>query len=118
MTDFPFDRLRRWPDVEAANLFASDATDRLILDLADEALAAAAPGESVVIGDRYGALTLGAAHRGTTGIRTHQDELSGERALAANAAALASTDAFTTLPLDGALLRGARVVLLQWPRSL
>ncbi|MET0886912.1 MAG: methyltransferase [Mycetocola sp.] len=118
MTDFPFDRLRRWPDVEAANLFASDATDRLILDLADETLAAAAPGETVVIGDRYGALTLGAAHRGTTGIRTHQDELSGERALAANAAALSSTDAFTNLPLDGTLLRGARVVLLQLPRSL
>jgi 16S rRNA (guanine1207-N2)-methyltransferase len=118
VTDFPFDRLHRWPDVEAANLFASDATDRLILDLADEALTAAAPGETAVIGDRYGALTLGAAHRGTIGIRTHQDELSGERALAANAAALSTADAFTSVPLDEALCRDARVVLLQLPRSL
>ena len=32
MTEFSFDALRRWPDVEADNLFAADAADRLILD--------------------------------------------------------------------------------------
>jgi 16S rRNA (guanine1207-N2)-methyltransferase len=118
VTDFPFDRLRRWPDIEAANLFASDATDRLILELAGDALAAAQPGETAVIGDRYGALTLGTAHSGATAIRTHQDELSGERALAANAATMERTDAFASCGLDETLLRGARVVLLQLPRSL
>jgi 16S rRNA (guanine1207-N2)-methyltransferase len=61
MPDFSFDDLRRFPDVEAPNLFAVDASDRLILDEAADALAAAEPGEVVVIGDRYGALTLGAA---------------------------------------------------------
>jgi 16S rRNA (guanine1207-N2)-methyltransferase len=118
VTDFPFDRLRRWPDIEATNLFATDASDRLILESAADALSAAGQGEIAVVGDRYGALTLGAAHFGTTGIRTHQDELSGERALAANAATLARTDAFTSLGLDDALLANARVVLLQLPRSL
>jgi 16S rRNA (guanine1207-N2)-methyltransferase len=58
---FSFDTLRRRPDVEAPNLFAVDASDRLILDEAAEALATAEPGTVVVVGDRYGALALGAA---------------------------------------------------------
>ena len=45
MTEFSFDALRRWPDVEADNLFAADAADRLILDEAAAALEASAPGE-------------------------------------------------------------------------
>ena len=118
MTDFAFDRLRRWPDIEAPNLFAYDATDRLLLDTAGDALRAAHPGETVIVGDRYGALTLAAIHEGVAGIRTSQDELSGERALDANAAALSITDAVAHAPLDAALFRGARVVLLQLPRSL
>ena len=118
MTDLAFDKLRRWPDIEADNLFAVDASDRLLLDGAADSLAAAGPGEAVIIGDRYGALTLAAAHSGATGIRTHQDELSGERALDANAAALSMTDAVDHRPLDASLVRGARVVLLQLPRSL
>ena len=32
MPAFALDLLRRWPDVEAPNLFAVDATDRLLLD--------------------------------------------------------------------------------------
>ncbi|MET1052152.1 MAG: methyltransferase [Mycetocola sp.] len=118
MTDFPFDRLRRWPDVEAPNLFAVDATDRLLLDTAADEIAAAGADEVVVIGDRYGALTLGAAAYGATGIRTHQDGLSGERALAANAASLSGAGTFTNVDLDAGGLAGARVVLLQLPRSL
>ena len=80
---FDFAALRRFPDVEASNLFAVDASDRLILDEA----AASFPAERlVVIEDRYGALTLGAAALfGATGIRVHQDALSGEAALALNA---------------------------------
>ncbi|MDQ1691905.1 MAG: rRNA (guanine1207-N2)-methyltransferase, partial [Pseudonocardiales bacterium] len=38
VTAFSFDVLRRFPDAEAANLFAVDATDRLLLDEAADAL--------------------------------------------------------------------------------
>ena len=106
-------------------LVAVDATDRLLLDEAASALAASGPGEVVVIDDRFGALTLGAAvAHGLTGIRVHQDALTSELALDRNAheatvhgqAGLTAT--FTHLPLGEDLLRGARVVLLQLPRSL
>lgn len=115
---FEYARLRRWPDVEGENLFASDAADRLIADLARDAVAAAAGGEVVVIGDAYGALTLAAAAEGATGLRVHQDPLTGEQALAANAAELGYSDAYRGLPLDAELVRDARVVLLRLPRSL
>lgn len=125
MPEFPFDDLRRFPDLEAPNLFAVDASDRLILDEASTALAAAAPGEVVVIGDHYGALTLGAiALHELDGVRTHQDSLLGERALEANARAMESDDdrstaaRFTSLPLGAELLAGATVVVMQLPRSL
>lgn len=117
-SEFPFERLSRWPEVQAPNLFAFDATDRLLLDSARAGLAASAPGTVVVIGDRFGALTLGAAADGATGIRVHQDDLSGERALANNAATLSATPGYASLPLDASLVAGARVVLLQLPRSL
>ena len=55
-----FGRLRRDPDVEAPDLVAVDATDRLLLDEAAALLAACGPGEVVVVDDSYGALTLGA----------------------------------------------------------
>ncbi|MCU1440858.1 MAG: SAM-dependent methyltransferase [Rhodoglobus sp.] len=113
---FSFDDLRRWPDVEAPNLFAVDATDRLLLVEASEAITSAAPGEVVVIGDSYGAVTLGAsALHGARGIRVFQDSIVGERALAANARDAGS---FETLPLGAELVSGARVVLLQLPRGL
>lgn len=116
---FSFDALRRRPDVEADNLVAVDAADRLLLDEAALALAGAAPGEVVVVGDNYGALTLGAAAlHATTDIRVHQDALSGERALARNAAELGLVGSFRSLPLGTELLRGARVVLLRLPRGL
>ena len=119
MNGFDFDALRRWPDVEADNLFAVDATDRLLLDEAAPALVAAAPGEVAVMGDRYGALTLGAAALfGATGLRVHQDPLSGELALAANARPAGLAGSYRSLGLDRELVAGARVVLLQLPRSL
>ena len=107
--------LRRWPDVEAPNLRAVDASDRLILDEAAAAIAESGPGEVVVIGDAYGALTIGAAAIGATGIRVFQDSIVGERALAANAAGAVD---YVTLPVGADMLRGARVVLMQLPRSL
>ncbi|WP_431219192.1 class I SAM-dependent methyltransferase [Leifsonia xyli] len=115
MSSFPYERLRRRPDVEAPNLFASDAADRLLADLAGDAVLG--PG-LVVIGDGYGALTLAAAARGARGIRVHQDALTGERALDANAAELGLADAYEHRPLDESLVRGARTVLLRLPRSL
>ncbi len=57
--DSLFSRLGRFPDVEAANLQAWDATDRLLLDTAVDLLAAGVvqPGSRLaVVGDRYGAL--------------------------------------------------------------
>lgn len=115
MSSFPYERLRRWPEVEGANLFASDAADRLIADLAGDAVLG--PG-LVVIGDAYGALTLAAASQGARGIRVHQDALTGERALDANADALGLAGTFEHRPLDASLVLGARTVLLRLPRSL
>ncbi|WP_150306640.1 class I SAM-dependent methyltransferase [Planctomonas psychrotolerans] len=119
MPEFPFDALRRYPDVEADNLYAVDASDRLILDEAADDLASAGTGEVVVIGDHYGALTLGAiALHGATDVRVHQDPLSGELALAHNATATGLDGSHTNHDLDESLLTGARVVLMQLPRSL
>lgn len=112
---FPYDRLRRRPDVEAPNLFAVDAADRLLADVAGDTVLQ--PG-LVVIGDAYGALTLAAAARGARDIRVHQDALTGERALDANAAELGLAGTFAHRPLDDAVVRGARTVLLRLPRSL
>jgi 16S rRNA (guanine1207-N2)-methyltransferase len=114
--DFDFDRLSRHPDVQAPNLHAVDAADRLILDEADAVRPASGP--VAVIGDAYGALTLGAAARWGVPVRTHQDGLVAERALAANAAAAGLSDAYASFGLERELLDGARLVLLRLPRSL
>jgi len=117
--EFDFEGLRRYPDVEAPNLFAYDPSDKLILSEASDALAATAPGQVTVIGDDYGALTLGAAAvHGLTAIRVHQDALSGELALGFNARAENLGDVCAHHALDESLLAGATVVLLQLPRSL
>lgn len=115
-TEDDWSDLRRWPDVEAPNLQAWDASDRLILDEAGPL--PNGHGDVVVIGDRHGALTLGALARGAVGVRVHQDGVLGERALAANAARRGIGDGYTSHGLDASLLSGARVVLLQLPRSL
>jgi 16S rRNA (guanine1207-N2)-methyltransferase len=117
--DFDFDRLRRYPDVEAANLFAVDATDRLLLDEAAPRLRDASPGSVVLVNDHYGALTLGAAAlHGLDRLRVHQDPLSGELALASNAERFGLTGRFRQLPLDAELVRAAEVVLIQAPKSI
>lgn len=118
-----FARLRRWPDIEGPDLLAVDPADRLILD---EAAAAfdddrlPAPGEVVVLGDLYGALTLGAAAQlGAQQVRSHTDELTGELALAANAERAELEEAFTSFSAQrGDVVRDARVVLLRLPRGL
>ncbi|GGG84360.1 16S RNA G1207 methylase RsmC [Pseudarthrobacter polychromogenes] len=121
--------------MEAPNLQAWDATDRLLL----EAAADLVPGGSTVavIGDRYGALTLGALATLSPGaVRVHQDLVTGERALQLNAAGLRSggllpdttagmpdggagnQPGFTQVPLGPELLAGAQTVLLQLPKTL
>lgn len=113
--DALFSRLRRRPDVEDPTLQAHDASDALILD---EAMALGHPlGDVVVIGDRHGALTLGALHAGASRVRVHQDLVVAERALDANAAELGITG-FEHHRLDASLVEGATLVLLQLPRSL
>ncbi|HKS00807.1 MAG TPA: methyltransferase [Arthrobacter sp.] len=112
--------LRRHPDVEAANLQAWDATDSLLLDAAADLLT---PETTVaVIGDNYGALTLGllasAVGPVPAEVRVHQDLVTGERALRNNAAALGLSEGFAQLPLGAELLSGADLVLLQLPRTL
>lgn len=119
-THFPFEALRRFPDVEAENLQAYDVTDRLLaargLDLA-EARGLSGP-EIAVIGDAYGAITLQLAAAGLSGVRVHQDLATGRSALAANAAALGLAGTFHAHELDAGLLAGARLVLAQLPRGL
>ena len=83
---FDFQVLRRFPDLEADNLVAVDATDRLVLAAAGAEIRAAASDRVVVVGDRYGAMTLGAmALHGAEDVRVHQDPITGEQALAGNA---------------------------------
>lgn len=109
--------LRRHPDVEAPNLHAVDATDRLLLDEAAEVIAAH-PQRVTVIDDRYGALTLGAIALGARGVRTHQDSIVSERALADNAARSGGTDAYANVPLTAESIADSEVVLWQLPNSL
>lgn len=120
-----FTRLRRWPDVEGPDLLAVDPADRLILDEAAGAFESKPgvlrePGAVVVLGDLYGALTLGAAAQlGAANVRTHTDELTGELALAANADRTELADSFTSFDsLRPEVVQDARVVLLRLPRSL
>ena len=117
--DFPYRRLRRWPDVEADNLQAWDATDELLvmraLALAEERDVAGA--EIAVIGDEYGAITLALTDAGFRGIRVHQDLATGRRALARNAEEM-GLDGFAEHELERDLLAGARLVLLQLPKAL
>ncbi|WP_232531821.1 class I SAM-dependent methyltransferase [Microbacterium halophytorum] len=107
--------MRRWPDVETHDLVAADRSDRAVLGEAGEM-----PDDVVVIGDRYGALALPVlAARPGTRVRVHQDPLTGERALAANAEALGiDLGGLTWHALDASLTRGAGLVIGHLPRGL
>ncbi|MDQ0614536.1 16S rRNA (guanine1207-N2)-methyltransferase [Microbacterium sp. W4I4] len=115
MPEFDYSSLRRFPDVEAPNLQAWDATDELLVQAA---LAAEVPGtEIAVIGDGYGAIALALTDAGLHGIRVHQDLVTGRQALAANSVALGLTD-WVAHELDRELLDGAHLVLVQLPKAL
>ncbi|MFD7022285.1 class I SAM-dependent methyltransferase [Promicromonospora sukumoe] len=114
---------------------AVDATDRLLLDEA-AALIREHPDGVVVVGDRFGALTLGALASGAHHVRTQTDAVTAEAALTANSgrahrtlwdahAHVAASASGTPGPgltvhdrLEPRLFEGARVVLLQLPTSL
>ena len=115
---FSLGELRRWPDLEGPDLPAADAADRLILDASADARRDAGTHGLAVIGDGYGALTLSAAADGGRSIRVHQDALTGEQALAANAERCELAGSFASLPLGADLGADARVVLVRLPRSL
>ncbi|MHB1473248.1 MAG: SAM-dependent methyltransferase, partial [Dermatophilaceae bacterium] len=116
---FDFKALRRFPDLEADNLVAVDATDRLVLAEAGAAIAAAGAGRVVVVGDRYGAMTLGSiALHGAQDVRVHQDPITGEQALARNALRVEVTDGFRHLPMAPELFVGATVIIGQLPKNL
>lgn len=121
MSTFPFESLRRWPDLESPELLASDAADRLLLsELEHEVKADPTLLEAglVVIGDNYGAITLAALKElGFSSVRVHQDARSGELALENNAKELSITG-FTQHGLDAELVRDARIVAMRLPRSL
>ena len=111
--------LRRDPDVEAPDLVAVDATDRLLLDTAGDPIRGCAPGELAVVDDTYGALTLGAVARyGARDVRVAQDLLVGELALARNAERTSLTGAYRSIPLGPDLADGARAVLVKAPKAL
>ncbi|NEK60080.1 methyltransferase [Geodermatophilus sabuli] len=111
-------QLRRAPDVEAPELVAVDATDRLLLDTAAELVAGCGPGAVAVVDDAYGALTLGAVTMGARDVRVAQDLLVGERALERNAERTGLTGTSRPVPLGPALADGARLVLVQAPKGL
>ena len=119
MTAEFFAQLSRDPDVEAPDLVAVDATDRLLLDEAAELIRGCGPGEVAVVDDSYGALTLGAvALHGAADVRVHQDLLVAEHALARNAGRLGLVGTYRATGLDGALAAGARIVLVKAPKAL
>ncbi|GAB3164649.1 hypothetical protein GCM10027059_21100 [Myceligenerans halotolerans] len=113
------DAVRPYPEdgSRADGPVAVDATDRLVLDEARGVIASAGPGEVVTIGDRFGALTLGALGLGAREVRAHQDPVDAEAALRANAF-VAQLGSFEHRSLGPELLGDARVVLLQLPKSL
>lgn len=106
--DFSYASLRRFPDVEAPNLQAWDATDELLVRFA---LAADVAGDEIaVIGDEYGAITLALADAGRSGVRVHQDSATGRRALTRNAAEFGVTVSGRAVGSGGAdVLEGAGI---------
>ena len=115
------DALRPFPDSDDPDARAHDAADRLLLDESAAARQGLTRHDLVVIGDTNGALALTVASETDDSagvVRVHQDPLTAERALAANARATGLEASVASLPLDAELVRGARVVLLRLPRSL
>ena len=122
--DLLFAGLRRWPDLEAPELVAWDAADRLLLVRAHEHISDDA--KVCVVGDNYGALTLGLIGFGAPRpVRVHQDARSGELALCNNsrfstepAPGKTEPDAFRQMSLGADVVSDATLIVLRMPKSL
>jgi 16S rRNA (guanine1207-N2)-methyltransferase len=115
------DVLVPWPDdgTRADAPVAVDATDRLLLEEARDRLTSAGPREVVAVGDRFGALTLGARALGARDVRVHTDAVDAEEALLVNADRAGGRGGLAVhAELGAELLDGAGLVLLQLPKSL
>ncbi|MDR2723039.1 MAG: SAM-dependent methyltransferase, partial [Cellulomonadaceae bacterium] len=120
------DALTPWPEdgLRADGPVAVDATDRLLLDEAANLLDGfrACDGAVAVVGDHFGALTLGVVALDGRGVRVHTDAVTSEQAICANADVVLSHHGprpFVVHPaLTAAVVAGARLVLMQLPRSL
>ncbi|MEA5455452.1 methyltransferase [Sinomonas sp. JGH33] len=99
---------------------AWDATDQLLAErgIAEAAQRSLEGREIAVVGDAYGAISLRLAAAGLTGVRVHEDLVTGREAMARNALALGLNGVQRQCELDRELLDGARLVLLQLPRGL
>lgn len=122
MIDFPYGALRRWPDMESPELVAADAADRLLVSTAEAELSAVGDyGAPVaVIGDNYGAVTLGLLAGGVNCVRVHQDSAAGERALLNNADLVGQVvhPSIAEFALVPELATGAELVVIRLPKSL
>lgn len=125
---FDFAALSRWPYPESPELQAHDAADLLLLDTAQAWWDAASRDDggvppAIVLEDRHGALTLPLLSAGHA-VRIGQDALGQERSLDANVATFRDSGALEdAVPLSRHgigpdLVAGARMILLQLPRSL
>lgn len=113
-------QLSRWPDVQAPNLFAADAADRLLLDTAaDHARSTRFPATVAIVGDHYGALTAGALALGSTCVRVHTDSLTARHAIEANLRRLLPqvAERVAFFPLDQ-VADQATTIFLALPRGL
>lgn len=116
LRDVDLSALRRWPAEDHRQAY--DAADLLLLDTAAAWVEHGHPAErTVVLDDRWGALTLSLLAAGLSGVRSAQDTAAGEHAMAHNARALDLT-APEPETIGPVLLSGAQLVLLPLPRSL
>ncbi|GAA1120502.1 class I SAM-dependent methyltransferase [Citricoccus alkalitolerans] len=131
-TGFDAAALSRWPYPESPQLQAHDAADLLLLDTAQAWWDAGSADDGgrlspvvpvVVLEDRHGALTLPLLTAGHP-VRIGQDALGQERSLDANVAtfrdsgALEHAGPLSRHRIGPDLVDGARMILLQLPRSL
>lgn len=124
-SDFNYAALRRFPDIEADNLFAHDAADRLLVDHftaeTDKAVLAELTSRRLaVLNDGYGALALPLASVGACvlPIPVYTDLKTSSAALESNANELGLTTSVEVHTSLQTALSGAIAVVMKLPRSL
>ncbi|GAA1348791.1 class I SAM-dependent methyltransferase [Falsarthrobacter nasiphocae] len=120
-----YERLGRWPDVQAPELVAVDAADRLLVDtalamLADGPQEGAEPPRVVVAGETYGAVSLAMAQETGQRVLVVTDSQVHRNAIFNNAAAAGLAERIEFLDLEdlaGATGRAPVLVLALAPRA-